>query len=178
MGIPGQNRQEKVNIFLVKMPLWYILSIPKCRNIVTSALKLPLVALKLIEFQYNSFIETSKISKNHFFPSFPRPTFQNVITHKIFEILWCPLQRIFRTWYKSIKHINIDIWKKLLWLCFPIDGHIWYIVDEPLSNQVWGTPPSFHRMQPPRTSSDVDKPGLGFHNKHNYEDWKWQESWW
>jgi hypothetical protein len=29
----------------------------------------------------------SKISENHFFPSFPRPTFQNVITHKIFEII-------------------------------------------------------------------------------------------
>jgi hypothetical protein len=37
--------------------------------------------------KYNSFIQTSKISKNYFFPSVKRPTFQNVITHKIFEIL-------------------------------------------------------------------------------------------
>jgi hypothetical protein len=41
------------------------------------------MSLKLIVFQYNSVIQTSKISKNHFFPSFPKPTFQNVITHKI-----------------------------------------------------------------------------------------------
>jgi hypothetical protein len=32
-----------------------------------SALKLHLMSLKLIVFQYNSFIQTSKISKNHFF---------------------------------------------------------------------------------------------------------------
>jgi hypothetical protein len=39
-----------------------------------SASKLYLMSLKLIVFQYNSFIQTSKIYKNHFFP---RPTFQN-----------------------------------------------------------------------------------------------------
>jgi hypothetical protein len=63
----------------------------------------------------NSFIQTLKIYKNHFFPSFlPTPTFQNVITHKLFAILWCPLHRTFCTWYRFIKHINIDIWKKTL----------------------------------------------------------------
>jgi hypothetical protein len=95
------------------MPLWYILSIPKCKNIFRSALKLQLMSLKLIVFQYNSFIQTSKI------PGFPRPTFQNVITHKIFEILWCPLNRIFCTWFWLIKHLNIDIWTKLLGWVFP-----------------------------------------------------------
>jgi hypothetical protein len=103
----ARQNSEKKYFFLVKMPLWYILSIPKCKDIFRSALKLHLMSLRLIVFQYNSFIQTSKISKNHFFP---RPTFQNVITHKIFEILWCPLHRIFCTWYRLIKHINIDIW--------------------------------------------------------------------
>jgi hypothetical protein len=117
------------------MPLWYILSIPKCKNIFRSPLKLHLMSLKLIVFQYNSFTQTSKIYKNPFFPSFPRPIFQNVITHRIFEILWYPLHRIFEilwyplhrifcTWYTLIKHINIDIWKKWHWLGFPSDGYI------------------------------------------------------
>jgi hypothetical protein len=107
------------------MPLRYILSIPKCKNIFRCALKLHLMSLKLIVFQYNnSFIQTSKISKYHFFPSFPRPTFQNVITHNIFEILWCPSHRIFCPWFRLIKHINIDICKKRLWLGFPTDGQM------------------------------------------------------
>jgi hypothetical protein len=68
MGKPGQSRQAKFGekgesvkkkfFFLVKMPLWYTLSIPKCRNIFRSALKLHLMSLKLIVFQYNSFIQT------------------------------------------------------------------------------------------------------------------------
>jgi hypothetical protein len=50
--------------FLVKMPLWYILSIPKCKNIFRSALKLHLMSLKLIVFQYNSIFKLPKLSKN------------------------------------------------------------------------------------------------------------------
>jgi hypothetical protein len=126
------------------MPLWYIMSTPRCKNIFRSALKLHLTSLKLIVVQYNSFIQTSKISKNHFFPSFPRPKFQNVINHKIFKILWCPLHRIFCTWYRLIKHINIDIWKNWLWLGLPIDGHILFSLPsfqfgslEPGSTPIW-----------------------------------------
>jgi hypothetical protein len=51
----------------VKMPLWYSLSFPKCKNMFRSSLKLHLMSLKLIVFQYNSFIQTSKISKNQVF---------------------------------------------------------------------------------------------------------------
>jgi hypothetical protein len=43
------------------MPLWYILSIAKGKNIFRSALKLYLMSLKLIVFQYNSFIQTKNI---------------------------------------------------------------------------------------------------------------------
>jgi hypothetical protein len=60
---------------------------PQVQKYIQKWLKIAPMSLKLIVFQYNSFIQTSKIYKNHFFPSFPRPTFQNVITHKIFEIL-------------------------------------------------------------------------------------------
>jgi hypothetical protein len=33
------------------------------------------------------------------------------------------LHRIFCTWYRLIKHININIWKKRLLLDFPIDDN-------------------------------------------------------
>jgi hypothetical protein len=62
------------------------LSIPKCKNIFRSALKLHLMSLKLIAFKYNSLFKLQKYLKIIFF-HVPRPTFQNVITHKIFEIL-------------------------------------------------------------------------------------------
>jgi hypothetical protein len=64
----GEKGEGEENIFfLVKMPLRYILSIPKCKNMFRSALKLHLMSLKLI-FQFNSFIQTSETSKNHFGP--------------------------------------------------------------------------------------------------------------
>jgi hypothetical protein len=123
MGKPGQRRQAKFgekgnkHFFSKNATLRHFVH-PKVQKYIQKC-------LKLIVFQYNSFIQTSKISKNNFFPSFPRLTFQNaIITHKIFEILWCPFHRIFCTWYTLIKHINIGIWKKWLWLGFPIDGHI------------------------------------------------------
>jgi hypothetical protein len=78
VGKPGQSRSakfgEKEEKRKAKMSLWYILAIPKCKNISRSALKLHLISLKLIVFQYNYFIQTSKISKNHFFPNFPSQT--------------------------------------------------------------------------------------------------------
>jgi hypothetical protein len=77
----NSEKKGKSKICLVNMP------IPKCKNTFSSDLKLHLMSLKLTVFQYNSCIQTSKIYKNHFFPSVKRPTFQNVMTHKIFEIL-------------------------------------------------------------------------------------------
>jgi hypothetical protein len=107
MGKPGQSRQAKFGekgevFFLVKMPLWYILSIPKCKNMFRSALKLHLhvMSLKLLVFQYNSFIQTSKISKNHFFPRAKRPTFQNVITCATFQGPWNCWQLLFQKFVK------------------------------------------------------------------------------
>jgi hypothetical protein len=75
--------QKKVSFFGKDSRLIHFIH-PKEQKYIQKCLKkLHLMSLKLILFQYI----TPKISKNHFFPSFPRPTFQNVIMHKIFEIL-------------------------------------------------------------------------------------------
>jgi hypothetical protein len=50
--------------------------IQKCLKIAPNVIKIKIPLFKL-----------QKYIKITFFPSFPRPTFQNVITHKIFEIL-------------------------------------------------------------------------------------------
>jgi hypothetical protein len=81
MGKPGQSRQGKVKkkkMLSEDAPLIYFIH-PKVQKYIQKCLKIAPMSLKLIVFQYNSFIQTSKIhvSKNHFFP---RPTFQNVIT--------------------------------------------------------------------------------------------------
>jgi hypothetical protein len=34
-------------------------------------------------------------------------------------MLWCPLHRIFCTWYRLIKPINIEIWKNDFGWVFP-----------------------------------------------------------
>jgi hypothetical protein len=71
MGKPSQSRQAK---FGEKgeskknskdAPLIHFIH-PKVQKY---ALKLHLMSLKLRVFQYNSFIQSSKIYKNHFFPS-------------------------------------------------------------------------------------------------------------
>jgi hypothetical protein len=120
---PGKIRRKRGKVkrkevfFSKDAPLVHFIQkyIQKC-------LKIALMPLKLI-VPYSNIIPLFKLQnylKITFFPSFPRRTFQDVITRKIFKILWCPLHRIVCMWYRLIKHI--DIWKK--WLGFPIDGHM------------------------------------------------------
>jgi hypothetical protein len=75
-----EKGKKKVFFFSKDASLIYFIH-PKVQKYIQKCRKFHLMSLKLIVFQYNSFIQTSKISKNNFFPSFPRPT------HKIFEML-------------------------------------------------------------------------------------------
>jgi hypothetical protein len=107
----NQVQENGWQIFFSKDAPWIHFIHPKVQKIAPNVIKINSTG-------NSNIIPLFKLKKITFFPRFPRPTFQNVITHKIFEILWCPLHRIFCTWYRLIKHINIDIWKKWLWLGF------------------------------------------------------------
>jgi hypothetical protein len=81
MEKPGQSRQaklgekgekgKKINCFY--FCLFYFFSKDACPSDTFYPVQKCLMSLKLIVFQYNSFIQTSKISKNHFFPSVKLP---------------------------------------------------------------------------------------------------------
>jgi hypothetical protein len=77
---PGKilRKKGKVKEFFSKdAPLIHLIH-PKVQKYIQKCLKIAPMSLKLIVFQYNDFAQTSKISKNHCFPSVKRPTFQNV----------------------------------------------------------------------------------------------------